>query len=164
MDEIAKKVSAYNLMNALIPGGALVYSLEAFGYLNLKEINVLCLVPMAFILGLIGSRIGSLILESIAIKLKLIERDYERYTQAQATDDRLFTLTTVSNMYRTLAGSTLVLAILALGKLFPESFRPWIVAGLGVAVFLLFILSWIKQERYVSQRVHLYGKDGHVNH
>lgn len=159
MDEVIKKASAYDLLNALIPGGALAFSLKFFGYLDIDATNALHLLALAYILGLVGSRVGSLVLEPIARNRNWIKRDYESYIKAQKDDDRLLTLTTIANMYRTLAGSIVVLAVLALGSLVSIDYRHWLYIGYGIACFLLFFCGWVKQERYVARRVDINRKD-----
>ena len=163
MDEVIKKVSAYDQLNALIPGSALALSLKYFGYLDIDATNAPHLLVLAYILGLVGSRVGSLVLEPIANHRNWIKRDYESYIKAQRDDDRLSTLTTIANMYRTLTGSTVVLAVLALGSLVPNDYRRWLYIGYGIVCFLLFFCGWIKQERYVARRVNLNRKDADVN-
>lgn len=72
MDKIIEKVSAYDLLNALIPGGALVYSMKLLGYLDIDEAGALYLVILAYVLGLVGSRIGSLILEPMGDRKSVV--------------------------------------------------------------------------------------------
>lgn len=163
MDEVINKISAYDLLNALIPGGALTLSLKFFGYLDIDATNALYLLVLAYILGLVGSRVGSLVLEPIAKNQNWVKRDYENYTKAQKDDDRLLNLTTIANMYRTLAGSIVVLAVLALGSLVPIDYRHWLYIGYGIACFLLFFCGWVKQERYVARRVDINRKDADDN-
>mgnify|MGYP000845001221 FL=1 len=163
MDEIIKKVSAYDLLNSLIPGGALVYFLKLLGYIDISADNAIFLVVLAYILGLVGSRVGSIILEPIAIKCGWVRRDYEGYVKAQKSDERIMPLTTISNMYRSIAGSLIVLALLALGTLVPEAFRCWLLVVYGIACFALFFKSWLKQEGYVARRVEINRKDANDN-
>ena len=163
MDSLMKKMSAYDLINILMPGGVLTYFLGILGYIELEAASILYLVPIAFALGVIGSRVGSLLIEPLALKLKLVERDYASYVKAQAADERLSYLTAVSNMYRTFAGSIVVLAALALGALVPHGFKPFLAIVYGVVALLLFFWSWVKQEGYLARRVKLSGKDVDVN-
>lgn len=163
MDEVIKKVSSYDLLNSLIPGAALVYFMKVFGYLDYVVEDAFYLVVFAYALGLVASRIGSLILEPIAIKRGLFQHDYVSFMQAETDDDRLTNLVTISNMYRTLAGALIMLAVLALGSLVPMDSRLWLYIGYGVACFLLLFCGWVKQERYVARRVELRRKDADDN-
>lgn len=159
MNDIIQKISAYDLMNTLIPGGLLTYALQPLGYLDLSTTDVLVEAALAYLLGLIGSRVGSLVLEPLAIKLGLIQHDYSAYVVAQKRDERLTALTTIANMYRALTGSVLVLGILALGALVPAGHRVGLYLGYGVASFVLLLCSWLKQDGYVGKRIELYREE-----
>ncbi|WP_276867745.1 hypothetical protein [Enorma massiliensis] len=157
MSEIIQKISAYDLMNTLIPGGVLLYVLQLFGYIDLQTVNAFVELTLAYFLGLIGSRVGSLLLEPIAIKCGLVQRDYPAFIRAQKVDDKITALSAVANMYRTLASSALMVAVLVLFELFPAECR--IVAG-GLCCLVLFLCAWIKQEHYVNKRIELNLEDG----
>lgn len=159
MNEIIQKISAYDLMNTLVPGCLLTYSLRLLGFLDLGSTDVLAEVVLAYLLGLVGSRVGSIVLEPLAVKFKCIRHDYSAYVIAQRRDERVTSLTTVANMYRSLAGSMLVLAVLALGNLVPASYRTWLYLGYGISCFILMLLAWLKQEGYVEKRIELYRKE-----
>lgn len=158
MDEIIKKVLAYDLLNALIPGMVLVFFLKVFNYLELEECEAFFLLALSYLLGLVASRVGSLIVEPMAKKIGWIQHDYEHYIKAEKHDDKIIRLMTVANMYRTLTGSVIVLTIIALGSLVPAGCRFLLHVFYGIACFVIFLFGWIKQERYVLQRVNLYRK------
>ena len=158
MDEIIKKVAAYDLMNALIPGAVLVFFLKVFNYLELEDCDAFFLGVLSYLLGLVASRVGSLIIEPIAKKVGWIQHDYEHYVKAEKHDNKIIRLTTVPNMYRTLTGSVVVLAIIALGSLVPAGCRFLLYVFYGITCFIIFLSGWIKQEYYVLQRVNLYRK------
>ena len=130
MSELIEKVSAYDLLNSLIPGGILVYFMGVLGYLDISSTNAFFLCVFAYVLGVVGS-----------------------YISAEKNDEKLSALTTVSNMYRSLAGSLVVLALLSLGSLIPEIHRCWLLLIYGVLCFVLFLASWLKQERYIAKRI-----------
>ncbi len=165
MSELIQKISAYDLVNTLVPGGMLVYAMRPLGYLGPESTDVFVEVVLAYLLGLVGSRVGSLILEPLAIKFGLIWRDYPAYVAAQKSDKGLVALTTIANMYRALAGSMLVLAVLALGTLVPAAYHVWLLVGYGIAYFALLLLAWLKQDGYVKKRIELCREDNeNVNH
>ncbi len=165
MNELIQKLSSYDLVNTFVPGIALAYAMRLLGYLDLGSIDVFTEAVLAYLLGLVGSRVGSLVLEPLAIKFGLIWRNYPAYVAAQKSDKRLTELTTIANMYRALAGSMLVLAVLALGTLVPVGYRVWLLVGYGAACFVLLLLAWLKQDGYVKKRIDLYREDNeNVNH
>lgn len=159
MSELIEKISAYDLLNSLIPGGILVYFMGPLGYFDISNTNIFFLCILAYVLGVVGSRVGSIILEPLAIKFRKIQHNYDSYVLTQKNDEKLTALTAVSNMYRSLAGSLLVLGLLSLGALVPEIYYCWLFVAYGVMCFILFIASWIKQERYIAKRIEIDGGD-----
>lgn len=159
MNELIEKISAYDLLNSLIPGGALVYFMGLLGYFDISNVNIFFLCIFAYILGVVGSRVGSIILEPVAIRFKKIHHDYGAYTSAQRSDEKLATLTAISNMYRSLAGSLVVLVLLFLGSFVPVMYRCELLIAYGILCFVLFLASWIKQERYIAERIRIDGGD-----
>lgn len=155
MSELVEKISAYDLLNALIPGGILVYFMGLLGYFDISNTNIFFLCILAYVLGVVGSRVGSNILEPLAIKSRKIQHKYEAYMSAQKNDEKLAALTAVSNMYRSLAGSLVVLGLLSLGTLVPEMYHCWLLVMYGIMSFVLFVASWIKQERYIAKRIEI---------
>ena len=116
---------------------------------------------MSYVLGLIASRIGSLCIEPLVRKLKLTgKRDYSAFAYAQKRDSKVEQLLMISNMYRSLAGAGVLLVIILFASLLPESHR--LPAALCSFV-ALFVASWVKQERYVEQRINfnLEERDNH---
>ena len=155
MDEMLRKISSYDFLNSLIPGAALMFFLEEFELVSFGQINAFVLVALAYILGIIASRVGSLVLEPLAIRLGLISRDYRLYVSAEKVDGKLPGLVAISNMYRSLAGALIVLAVLAGGSLVAAELRGFFHVGFGFICFLLLFFGWIKQERYVFKRMDL---------
>ena len=159
LDEVIKKISAYDLLNTLIPGGLLVLALDWMGYIDIDGIHAVFLIVLSYVVGLIASRIGSLVLEPLAKKCKLLRRtDYSDFINAEKNDDRIISFVAISNMYRTLAGAFVVFGMLALGTLLPEDFRTILLITYGFIGFILFFCGWVKQDRYISKRVEI-GKD-----
>lgn len=163
MGELIEKISAYDLINSLIPGGILCYFMGLLGYFDISNTNIFFLCILSYVLGVVGSRVGSNILEYLAIKSKKVQHNYEAYISAQREDEKLAALTAVSNMYRSLAGSLIVLGLLALGSLVPEMYRCWLFIVYGVMCFTLFAASWIKQERYITKRIEIDRRDANDN-
>ena len=163
MSELIEKVSAYDLLNSLIPGGVLVYFMGLLGYFDISNVSIFFLCIFAYVLGVVGSRVGSNVLEPIAIKFKKIHHDYGAYISAQKSDEKLTALTAISNMYRSLAGSLVVLALLFLGSFVPVMYRCELSIVYGVLCFALFYASWLKQERYIAKRIEIDKGDSGVN-
>lgn len=151
-DDLLGKISAYDLFNVLIPGALVTYSISQMplgGFIDCS--NWLALFVMSYVLGLIASRIGSLCIEPLVRNLKPSrKRDYSAFAYAQQKDPKVEQLLMISNMYRSMAGAGVLLVIILLTSLLSESHR--LVAAL-CAFIALFVVSWIKQERYVEKRI-----------
>lgn len=115
--------------------------------------DALIVLLLSYVVGVVSSRIGSLILEPTAKKLNILKwRDYSRYLEAEREDEKLQTLQTVSNMYRSLAGClVLLLAVSALYAIIPNT----LAAGTLMLAFcfVLFVFAWRKQTNYIVKRI-----------
>lgn len=151
-DDLLGKISAYDFFNVLIPGALVTYSISEMPLgCYVDSSDWLALFVMSYVLGLIASRIGSLCIEPLVRNLKPIgKRDYSAFAYAQKNDPKVEQLLMISNMYRSLAGAGVLLVIILLASLLPESHR--LPAAL-CSFIALFIASWIKQERYVEKRI-----------
>lgn len=163
MGEAFNKITIYEFFNVLFPGVLLgAYSMELFGiefYSNnnmvFQTIIVLCL---AYFLGLVVSRLGSLLVEPIAKKTGLI-RWNEKYYRAEEKDSKLPTLLKDFNMYRSIISlAFLIFAITVFRCLFYESmqwqeliFRLMV----SIAVLIIFLLSYRKQSILIERRVNI---------
>lgn len=152
LDDLLGKISAYDLFNVLLPGALVTYSLSQMPLGSCIDCsNWLALFVMSYVLGLIASRIGSLCIEPLVRKLQPTgKRDYSAFAYAQKRDPKVEQLLMISNMYRSLAGAGVLLVIILLASLLPESHR--LPAAL-CSFIALFVASWIKQERYVEKRI-----------
>lgn len=155
MNELIKKITAYDLLSNLIPG-----VVTAFFYDRLLLDDALFAQNIVFVLvacyafGVVGSRVGSLILEPAMKKLGFIRRGaYSRFVRAQRRDDKLDMLVTVSNMYRAFAGSALLSLLAFACSAVPREYRSVLVVTALALLFVLFIAAWRKQERYVAKRI-----------
>ena len=159
MEKLLDKISAYDFLNMLIPGSIVLLFLQKAIYPELAETHIFLSFTFAYVLGVLASRIGSLALEPIALKLGWFKHDYESYVKALDHDEGLSTLSTVANMYRSLTGSALLIGLLRLGQLAPSEYQPALFVIYGISVFLLLFCGWIKQERYIQKRLALLRKD-----
>ena len=162
LNELLGKISAYDLFNVLIPGALVTYSISQMPLGSfIDSSNWLVLFVLSYVLGLTASRIGSLCIEPLVQALKPTrKRDYSAFAYAQENDPKVEQLLMISNMYRSMAGAGVLLVIMLFASLLPESHRT--VAAL-CAFIALFVISWIKQERYVEKRIYfnLERRDSH---
>jgi hypothetical protein len=157
MEELLKKLSSYNIFNYLLPGIVfVVLAKELFGY-SLYVDNLVLGVFYYYFLGLIISRVGSIIIEPILKVLGVVTLlDYQRFVRATSLDAKIDTLSESKNMFRTMAALIVCLSVLKL-ELWVSARTPntevIIFTILLGFLFLLFILGYKKQCDYISKRI-----------
>jgi hypothetical protein len=109
MSEFIKLLSTYNLFNYLFPGYVFIFYINLFTNYAIPKSNILTEFFLAYFLGLVISRIGSLIIKPILDKFNFIEyADYEKFVKASKLDSKIDLLLEVNNMYRTLIALFLI--------------------------------------------------------
>lgn len=165
LNELLGKISAYDLFNVLIPGALVTYFASQTPLGSFIDCsNWMALSVMSYVLGLIASRIGSLCIEPLVQNLKSTrKRDYSAFAYAQKNDPKVEQLLMISNMYRSMAGAGVLLVIVLLASLLPESFRFEAAFVTLFAFTVLFVIAWVKQEWYVEKRINfnLEERDNH---
>ena len=163
MKDIIEKLSSYNVFNYLLPGTLFVGLGEKITHFSLIQENLIVAVFLYYFIGLIISRIGSLIVEPVLKLMKFIKfAEYEDYVEASKSDSKIELLSEQNNMYRGLCSLPLMLICL---KIYENNILtlPWSVntshfiflAGLLV----LFLFSYRKQTQYVVQRINMKQKE-----
>ncbi len=162
LKQIVDKISSYNIFNNLYPGGLFIYFLRSIIEINLLSENWIENLILLYFTGMVLSRIGSILIEPMMKKLKLISyAPYSDYISASNRDHLLETLSEVNNTYRTLVTTFICLVICRIGFLineiyvkdripFLEDSEDWIFLGLMI---FLFIVSYVKQTSYIRNRV-----------
>ena len=156
MKEILEKISSYNIFNYLLPGAV-------FGFWFTKEYeltmpsDILTNAFVYYFLGMIISRVGSLIIAPILKKLKITKfADYKDFVKASKKDEKIDLLSEVNNMYRTIIGLIVVVGFLKFYN-WIESKIHWlsdwnITIGL-LFLLVLFVLSYKKQTKFITKRI-----------
>ncbi|MBP9648633.1 MAG: hypothetical protein KBD91_05160 [Paludibacteraceae bacterium] len=157
MKEIIQKLSTYNIFNYLLPGIIFVAFLKLFTVHNLVFGDIIIDLFVCYFIGLVISRIGSLVIEYLLKKIRIIKfSDYKKYIQASKNDEKIELFSEINNMYRTFISLFLCL-LLVIGY---DSIRDIFVINktlesviLFVVLILLFTLSYKKQTDYISKRI-----------
>ena len=110
-----------------------------------------------YFLGLIISRIGSILVEPALKKAGFVEfASYQDYVSASKKDELIPTLSEANNMYRTFVSLFLCLLLLKGYEFMASEFpflREWEIDILVTSLFVLFLFSYRKQTSYISKRV-----------
>lgn len=121
--------------------------------------NIWILAVILYFLGIINSRISSLIFEPLMKKLKIVNCvSHADFTDAELKDTsgKLTQLSRMNNEYRSYISVFAIVLILKLiflcssVKDFVTDNVCWVILGLGV---LLFLCSYKKQVSYITSRV-----------
>jgi len=157
MKELLDKLSSYNIFNCLFPGTIFCFlSKEVTGYQMVFD-DITTSIFSYYFIGLIISRVGSIVIEPIFKKLKIIEfADYSDYIIAEKNDPKIEVLSESNNMFRTLISLIFVFVVIKIYFLFETKYSMllncrWIVISLVLLV--LFVLSYKKQTKYITKKI-----------
>ncbi|HIF9419665.1 TPA: hypothetical protein ACX6R7_003496 [Photobacterium damselae] len=157
MSELLNKISSYNIFNYLLPGVVFVAILKLVSPFDLTQEDMLTGAFFYYFIGLVISRIGSIIIEPILKLIRILEfAPYGDYLLASKKDTLLTTLSEQNNMLRTFCSVFLCIGTIMLYEKLLVSY-PFIATYLpeGAIGFLLllFVLSYKKQTDYIRNRV-----------
>lgn len=161
MNELLEKLSSYNIFNYLFPG---VVFAAAGTYITSSSLLINDIIIGAFVYyfyGLVISRIGSIVLEPLFRRTRIVRfAPYSDFVAASKNDDKLELLSEQNNMYLTLTSTFFCLLVLCLfdfcvqHRLFLSS-SPLLPAFAVFLLFLLFTFSYRKQSAYLVSRIRL---------
>lgn len=159
MSELLSKISSYNVFNYLLPGIVFVaisstwvnYGIEVSGT------NIFVAAFVFYFVGLVISRIGSLVVEPLLKWVRFLEfEDYKNFVEASRKDPKIEILSEANNVYRTMCALLISLLVFRLYPLVEHAI-PFL-QGRGVYVLIgsllaLFLASYRKQTSYVVKRI-----------
>lgn len=162
MESILQLIGAYEIFTNFIPGAIFVYFNRRILGNQLGEERILFyLLPVIYFIGVVINRIGSIGLNFVVRKLKIISfidyNDYIMVEQITNGNNKLAILNRVNNLYRTFASMLLCHIFIQpffctdsckeiLQIIFIKSWVSWL-------LFLLFMLSYRKQSKIIIKYV-----------
>lgn len=161
MNEILTKISRYNLFNYLFPGVIFCILLQKILNLDLENIqneNLIILLFGFYFIGMLISRVGSLVVEPILKKIRFVKfASYSDYLKIVKIDETMEILSEENNIYRTFISLFLLLLVsYGVDYFFPEIQNPYII--LICICLILFLASYRKQTKYITKRIKSYKK------
>jgi hypothetical protein len=157
LSDLLEKLTSYNLFNYLLPGAVFAYFAESGLEIRLVPDDLVTSAFIYYFLGVIISRFGSLLLEPLLKKLRVVKFEhYQSFLSASEKDSKIEILVEAANMYRTFFSAMLLLMLLnAYLKL--ESLCPALLEwrGLisGFTLALIFLFAFKKQTDYIANRI-----------
>lgn len=179
MEEIGKcmleKISSYNIFNNFFPGIAFCYMVKFFTNYKMDTESAWENFFIYYFWGLIISRIGSVVIEDILLKIKIKNKEsklkqnyinrapYEEYSRASEKCSFIKILNETNNVYRTMISVFACVLIIKIYevlsiywvKLFGQMVMVLEILFLTVGI-ILFIMSYKKQTDYIRKRVQDY--------
>lgn len=162
MEKMLTVIPVYNLLTNLIPGTLLAillkYFVEGCDIFSITD-NTWIIAVILYFMGVINSRISSLMFEPLFKKLKIVKyASYDDYTKAEFKDTsgKLTLLSQANNEYRSYLSVFTLVIIFKLFflstkiKEFVTDYISWFVLLFG---FILFLFSYRKQVAYITSRI-----------
>lgn len=162
MEKIISSIPVYNLLTNLIPGTILAallkFCVEDCDIFSLTN-NIWLLAVILYFLGVVNSRISSLIIVPLLRKIKLISGvDHAEFTKAELKDStgKLTQLSRMGTEYRSYVSvffTTIVVKLIFLWPMAKALVTEYSCVILLILGFILFLFSYKKQVVYISSRV-----------
>jgi hypothetical protein len=113
---------------------------------------------LAYFLGLVISRVSSIIIEPLLKKIKFVKfAEYKDFVLASESDKKIELLSESNNMYRVFISLFFVLIIIILYEIFLQDifvgYTSYIVM---IGLLILFLFSYRKQTSYITQRIEIF--------
>ena len=157
MEKILEKLDSYNILNNLLPGIVLNFLLERIIGVKIVEGNIIEDLFVFYIMGMVVSRFGSLVIEPICKKIKWVKyADYGEFVKASRKDEKVNVLSEVNNSYRTVFSVCIVVLIAKVYLILISKIRAFSTITdilILVIITILFAVAYKKQTKYVASRV-----------
>ena len=157
LKELLRNITSYHIFNHIFPGAIFAVILRELAVIDIMRFDIFYSIVSCYFLGMVISRIGSLIIEPIFKKLKMVyHADYVEFNLALKENNRIEILSEINNVYRTLIALALVTLILIPTI---ELINYYEVNEKEISIFvlifliLIFSLSYRKQTSYINKLV-----------
>jgi hypothetical protein len=166
MEDLANKISSYNILNYLLPGCVFAFATSYFGIMDIMSPSLLINLFLYYFIGMSISRIGSMIIEPLYKRSGLVQHnDYREYVIAAERDKMIAQMLEQCNVYRTSVALVVSIAIVALITTVSSALDvPDLVLISILGFFLLFIYTaaYWKQNNFIRKRVKQTNQSGLV--
>lgn len=173
LSNIIEKVSSYNLFNNFLPGVITCYLIEKTTHFSILSNVFWQNFFIYYFVGLIVSRIGSILIEKTLRKIKyynikkrkkekfLNVAGYKDYVAATKNQPIIETLSETNNVYRTVISVFLTVLLAKVYDMLVYNLlsrficvsQDLVFITLCVFMIILFVFSYRKQTTYISKRI-----------
>lgn len=151
------KISNYNILNNLIPGAILCVVFKYLVGYDFMSVGTLELIVIFYFVGMVNSRIGSLLLEPLLKKVHFVTfRDHKQFVAAEQKDKKIVYLNETNNMYRSMISVSFTALLVKFYYVAVENYwdfgdvTQWVVL---FGLLALFALAFRKQTKYIVSRI-----------
>ncbi|CAA6806550.1 MAG: Unknown protein [uncultured Sulfurovum sp.] len=158
MEKLLEKLTSYNLFNYLLPGIIFSVLLEKTTSYSIIHKDIIIEAFLAYFLGLIISRVSSVIVEPLLKKIKFVKfADYKDFVLASESDKKIELLSESNNMYRVFISLFFILMIIVLyEKLLQDILMGYTSYIVIIGLLILFLFSYKKQTSYITRRIEIF--------
>lgn len=157
LKDVLAKISDYNLFNYLLPGTLYALFSKTFTNYNIIQDNLLLGLVLYYFVGMVISRIGSLVIEPLFKLIRFVKySNYRDYVTASKLDTKIELLSEVNNTYRSLLSMIVVILVMKFYGYLEWKFsvlKENSALVLLISLLIIFALSYRKQTKYVRDRV-----------
>jgi len=158
MDKLLEKLTSYNLFNYLLPGIIFSVLFEKITNYSIIQKDIMIEVFLAYFIGLIISRVSSIVVEPLLKKIKFVKfADYKDFVLASESDKKIELLSEANNIYRVFISLFFILITIVLYEKFLQNilvdYTNYIVI---VGLLILFLFSYKKQTSYITKRIEIF--------
>ena len=161
MEQFFNKLENYNILNYILP--AIVFDIGCRYYINIKIIptdNIFISIFIYYFLGLVISRIGSLIVKPLLWKLKILNKkdssECADFYKAEEQDSKIKILFSDYNMYRNFIATFFLLLVFKFAYEVKNclNINSTIICTVSfILLFFFFLMSYKKQLSYIHRRI-----------
>ncbi|UZR95307.1 hypothetical protein [Chondrinema litorale] len=157
MKDLLNKISSYNIFNYLFPGVLYAVIISKITKINILQEDILVGAFLYYFIGLVISRIGSLLIEPFLKKIKFIKfAEYSDFIQASKDDPKIEVLSESNNTYRTLTSLFFLIIISKVFLLLSNKYQ-WLIDYkwyfISSSLLIMFAFSYRKQTIYITKRI-----------
>lgn len=156
INSLFNKLSAYQLLSLILPGASLLGIMKFIFSIDIKvDDNIWWFLLASYVVGIIISRIGSLLIEETFKKYGIIEKyDVTAYSDKRKEDDLVETLLSFANLYRSFCVLSFCLVIITGIKGYAFCIY-WYYYLLELLLSVLFGASFCKQYKYFKDSIQI---------
>ena len=157
LTKLIEKLSSYQILNYLIPGSVFCVLLKHLVEYDIIHFSMVENVIICYFVGMVNSRLGSLILYPILKKTKFIkEAEYPDFVAAEKKDSKVTILSDINNVFRSFT-NVMLLLLCSLGIKNIDCISNFVIGNIDwiaiISLFIIFLFSVRKQTKFVRNRV-----------